>query len=117
MTARCVAARARYGWAQCPRLTAIPSRRHLPVPCVPSIVRLPTTSAAGTKRVWPGPIWPSQHGQRISSDVAYLRPVLHRANLTVHADCLATGLQVRQRQCTGVSVPAQWRTNHGAGGA
>jgi choline dehydrogenase len=53
-----------------------------------------------------GVAWPDlaiAGGQRISSDVAYLRPVLHRANLTVHADSLVTGLQVRHRQCTGVS--------------
>ena len=54
-------------------------------------------------------------GQRVSPDSAYLRPVLHRRNLTVQAGCLATGLHVRHGRCTGVSylrdgVPAQAHT-------
>ena len=42
-------------------------------------------------------------GQRISSDMAYLRPVLDRTNLAVQTDCLVTGLQVRHGRCYGVS--------------
>ena len=42
-------------------------------------------------------------GQRVSPADAYLRPVLHRRNLTVQAGCLATGLHVRRGRCTGVS--------------
>jgi choline dehydrogenase len=42
-------------------------------------------------------------GQRISSDVAYLRPVLQRTNLTVQTDCLVTGLEVHHGRCSGVS--------------
>ncbi len=42
-------------------------------------------------------------GQRCSSADAYLRPVLHRPNLAVEADCLVTRLTVRGGRCTGVS--------------
>jgi choline dehydrogenase len=42
-------------------------------------------------------------GQRVSSADAYLRPALARPNLTVEADCLVTGLSVRNGRCGGVS--------------
>jgi choline dehydrogenase len=42
-------------------------------------------------------------GQRASPDSAYLRPILHRPNLTVKTGCLATGLHVRHGRCTGIS--------------
>jgi choline dehydrogenase len=42
-------------------------------------------------------------GERVSSADAYLRPVLGRPNLTVHTDCLVTGLDVRGDRCAGVS--------------
>ena len=42
-------------------------------------------------------------GRRVSPADAYLRPVLHRPNLTVETGCLATGLHVRHGRCTGVS--------------
>ena len=51
-------------------------------------------------------------GQRVSPADAYLRPVLHRPNLTVETDCLVTRLHVEHGRCTGVScvldgAPAQ----------
>ena len=51
-------------------------------------------------------------GQRVSPADAYLRPVLHRPNLTVATDCLVTRLHVEHGRCTGVSyvrdgAPAQ----------
>ena len=51
-------------------------------------------------------------GQRVSPADAYLTPTLHRPNLTVQADCLVTGLQMRHGRCTGVNylrdgAPAQ----------
>jgi choline dehydrogenase len=42
-------------------------------------------------------------GQRVSAADAYLRPVLARPNLTIHAGCLVTRLVVRRGRCTGVS--------------
>jgi len=55
-------------------------------------------------------------GQRVSAADAYLRPVLHRPNLVVEADCLVTRLQVRRGRCTGVSyvrggAPAEAETS------
>jgi choline dehydrogenase len=42
-------------------------------------------------------------GHRVSPADAYLRPVLHRPNLTVETDCLVTRLRLtRTGQCTGV---------------
>src|ERR1019366_2718351 len=42
-------------------------------------------------------------GQRISPADAYLRPVLHRPNLTVHTGCVVTGLQLRHGRCASVT--------------
>jgi len=42
-------------------------------------------------------------GQRVSPADAYLRPVLHRPNLTVQTGCLVTRLEVRHGRCTGIS--------------
>jgi choline dehydrogenase len=42
-------------------------------------------------------------GERVSAADAYLRPALSRPNLTVAADCLVTGLELRHARCTGVS--------------
>ncbi len=42
-------------------------------------------------------------GQRVNPADAYLRPVLHRPNLTVEADCLVTRLHVEHGRCAGVS--------------
>ena len=77
--------------------------------------RSPMTSAAPRQE---GVAWADlaiAGGQRVSPDSAYLRPVLHRPNLTVQARCLVTGLHVRHGRCTGVSylrdgVPAQAHT-------
>jgi choline dehydrogenase len=55
-------------------------------------------------------------GERVSPADAYLRPVLHRPNLTVEAECLVTRLHVEHGRCTGVSyirdgAPAQAQTD------
>lgn len=53
-----------------------------------------------------GVAWPDlaiADGQRVSPDIAYLRPAMHRPNLTVQACCLVTRLHVREDRCTGVS--------------
>ena len=42
-------------------------------------------------------------GEHVSAADAYLRPVLHRENLTVRTDCLVTGLNLADGRCTGVS--------------
>ncbi len=42
-------------------------------------------------------------GRRVSPADAYLAPAMRRPNLTVAPGCLATGLQVRDGRCTGVS--------------
>jgi choline dehydrogenase len=42
-------------------------------------------------------------GQRISPADAYLRPALHRPNLTVRTICLVTALHVRHGRCDGVT--------------
>ena len=56
-----------------------------------------------SRRAWPGSTWPSPTGERVSAADAYLRPVLARPNLTVHADCLApVSLQVSNGRCTGL---------------
>jgi choline dehydrogenase len=52
-----------------------------------------------------GVAWPDlaiADGHRISPDVGYLRPAMHRPNLTVQAGCLATRLHLRDNRCTGV---------------
>jgi choline dehydrogenase len=41
-------------------------------------------------------------GERVSSADGYLRPVLHRENLVVEADCRVTGLDVHDGTCTGL---------------
>jgi len=51
-------------------------------------------------------------GRRVSPADAYLVPATDRPNLTISPGCLATGLQVRDGRCTGVSylhdeAPAQ----------
>jgi choline dehydrogenase len=53
-----------------------------------------------------GVAWPDlaiADGHRAGPDTAYLRPAMHRPNLTVQAGCLATRLRVRHGRCTGVS--------------
>ena len=53
-----------------------------------------------------GVAWPDlaiAGGQRVSPADAYLAPAMGRPNLTVRPGCLATGLQVRDGRCTGVS--------------
>jgi choline dehydrogenase len=55
-------------------------------------------------------------GERVSPADAYLRPALHRPNLTVQTGCLVTRLRVEHGRCTGVSylsggVPAEARTS------
>jgi choline dehydrogenase-like flavoprotein len=48
-----------------------------------------------------GVAWPDlaiADGRRVSPDVAYLRPAMHRPNLTVQAGCLATRLHVRDNR-------------------
>jgi len=42
-------------------------------------------------------------GERVSPADAYLRPVLHRPNLTVEAECLVARLHVEHGRCSGVS--------------
>ena len=52
-----------------------------------------------------GVAWPDlaiHDGRRVSPATAYLRPARHRQNLTVLADCLVTGLEIRRGRCTGV---------------
>jgi choline dehydrogenase len=63
--------------------------------------------------------WPDlaiADGRLVSPDSAYLRPALHRANLTVQASCLVTRLHVGHGRCAGVSylrdgAPAQAQTS------
>ena len=53
-----------------------------------------------------GVAWPDlaiAGGQRVSPADAYLASAMGRPNLTVRPGCLATGLQVRDGRCTGVS--------------
>ena len=53
-----------------------------------------------------GVAWPDlaiNDGRRVSPADAYLAFALGRPNLTVRPGCLATGLQVRDGRCTGVS--------------
>jgi choline dehydrogenase len=55
-------------------------------------------------------------GERVSPADAYLRPALHRPNLTVQTGCLVTRLHVEHGRCAGVSylgrgAPAQARTS------
>ena len=53
-----------------------------------------------------GVAWPDlaiSAGRRVSPADAYLAPAMGRPNLTVYPGCVATGLQVRDGRCTGVS--------------
>ncbi len=53
-----------------------------------------------------GVAWPDlaiAGGQRVSPADAYLAPAMARPNVTVSPGCLATGLQIRDGRCTGVS--------------
>jgi choline dehydrogenase len=53
-----------------------------------------------------GVAWPDlaiADGRRVSPDTAYLRPALHRPNLTVLDECLVTRLLIRDGRCAGAA--------------
>jgi choline dehydrogenase len=53
-----------------------------------------------------GVAWPDlaiDGGRRVSPDTAYLRPALHRPNLTVLDECLVTRLLIRDGRCAGAA--------------
>jgi choline dehydrogenase len=53
-----------------------------------------------------GVAWPDlaiADGKRVSPDIAYLRPALGRANLTVLDGCLVTSLLISRGRCTGAA--------------
>ena len=51
-----------------------------------------------------------RNGRRCSSAVAYLRPAMRRANLTVLTECLVEALDFDERRVTGVKVRHKGRT-------
>jgi choline dehydrogenase-like flavoprotein len=67
-----------------------------------------------------GVAWPDlaiAAGRRVSPADAYLRPVLHRPNLTTRTGALATRLDIRHGRCVGVRYlreKAPWQAHAGA---
>ncbi len=83
-----------------------------------AVIGCPVTDDLSGRRQ-EGACWPDLAivgGQRVSPADAYLRPVLHRPNLTVAAGCLATRLLIEHGRCTGVrylrdGTPAEARAS------